>query len=230
MQHAKLNDCKRALLQTLPVMAGYVFLGFAFGLLLRTQGFPAWYPVLMSFVIYSGAMEYAAIPMLTAAFDPLGSFLLGLTISARHLFYGIPMLKHYANAGKAKPFLIFGLTDETFSVLTSTAASEGSLSRPYCFFVTLFDYLYWTMGTLLGAVAGGLLSFRAEGLDFALTALFIVLFLEQLKDKNGRISGATGLIVSLVVLILFGSDKLVLISIITILVLLLAEGKVLRLE
>jgi len=217
---------KIALKHTLPVMAGYLFLGFAFGLLMRTNGFPAWCPVLMSFIIYSGALEFAAVPLLSASFDPIGSFILGLMLSARHLFYGIPMLKKYQNTGIAKPFLIFGLTDETFSVLT-TPQEGAKESTPYYFNVTMFDYLYWNIGTLAGALLGGLITIDLSGLDFALTALFIVLFLEQIKSKTGKVSGGIGIMASVAALLLFGKESMVLISMGLILVALLLGRRVL---
>jgi len=168
--------------------------------------------VLMSVVIYSGALEFAAVPLLCAAFNPVGFFLLGVTLSARHLFYGISMLKKYENTGVLKPFLIFGLTDETFSVLVSTEMPDGASPRAFYGFVTLFDYLYWNAGTLLGVVAGDILPFSFAGIDFSLTALFIVLLLEQMKTKTGRISSITGLCAAGLALAMFGKDLFVPIS------------------
>lgn len=211
---------------TLPVMAGYVFLGFAFGLLMRTKGFALWIPIVMSAAIYSGALEFAAVPVLSAAFDPLGSFFLGFLLSIRHLFYGIPMLKRYAKTGKSKPFLIFGLTDETFSILSTTAVPDGVQPTAFYFFVTLLDFLYWVSGTALGAAFGEIVTFNVDGLDFALTALFVVLFIEQISRKEGLKSGFIGLLASTAVRTLFGSEYFVLVSMAVILVILLAGKKV----
>ena len=255
---------KKAFLKTLPVMAGYLFLGFAFGLLLKTSGYPLWVPVLMSLLIYSGALEFAAAPLLPLPLEPAGSFFLGLFISVRHLFYGIPMLKKYRKAGKFLPFLIFGLTDETFSLLVSeedpeevdsntagvmagseaagntagsetssdtagdisvsdiTAGTSGSVSSvlPYYVLVTLLDYSYWVLGTLFGAAAGHLIPLDLTGLDFSLTALFLVLFLEQMKNKTAVKSGLTGFLVSGAVLFLFGQSRMVLFSMVFLLILL----------
>ena len=202
---------------TLPVMTGYIFLGIAFGLLMRQKGFPVYYPVLMSIIIYSGALEFAAVPILSAPFDPLGSFILGLMLSARHLFYGLPMLKKYKDTAKSKPFLIFGLTDETFSILSTVEVPNGLKDKHFYVGVTALDYLYWNIGTLLGALLGSILTINLKGLDFTLTALFIVLFVEQLKDKAGLISGFIGLIATSCVLALFGSEKMVIISMLIIL-------------
>ena len=197
---------------TLPVMAGYIFLGIAFGLLMRQKGFPIYYPVLMSLIIYSGALEFAAVPVLSAPFDPIGSFILGLMLSARHLFYGLPMLQKYKNSGKSKGFLIFGLTDEAFSILSTIEVPEGIKPKHFYVGVSALNYSYWNIGTLLGALLGSMLSFNLKGLDFTLTALFVVLFVEQLKDKAGVISGFIGLIAAASVLALFGSEKMVIIS------------------
>ena len=217
---------KVSFLHTLPVLAGYIFLGFAFGLLLKTSGFPAWLPVVMSIVIYSGAQEFAAVSLLLAPFDPFGTFIIGIMLSARHLFYGLPMLKKYAGQGKKKPFLIFGLTDETFSILTTHEPPEGVEAGHFYLWITLLDYAYWVAGTALGALTGQFISFDVTGLDFALTALFIVLFLEQLKKKEGRISACTGLIVTAAVLALFGSTSMVVISMAVILLVLVAGRRV----
>lgn len=223
---------KKTISYTIPVFAGYIFLGFAFGLLVRTKGFPVWYAVAMSVIIYSGASQYAAVPLLGQAFDPMGSFLLSLMISARHLFYGIPMLKKYSkeNVGAARPVLIYTLTDETFSVVSTLNPPEGVKPKVFYSVISILDFLYWNLGTLLGAIVGNMITFNVEGLDFVLTALFIVLFLDQLKTKSGRISGFVGLITAAVALVLFGSGKMVLISMIAIMVILVTGRKVIPVE
>ena len=211
---------------TLPVLAGYVFLGFAFGLLMRTGGFPVWTPIIMSVIIYSGALEFAAVPILSAAFDPFGAFIIGILLSARHLFYGIPMLKKYSGAGLSKIMLMFGLTDETFSILSSTDVPDGIKPKRFYMWITVLNYSYWITGTVLGAVFGSFVSFGAEGLDFALTALFVVLFTESINNRKGLISGISGLAVSAAVLALFGKDLFIVISMAAILSILLAGRRV----
>lgn len=211
---------------TIPVLAGYIFLGIAFGLLVRTGGYPIWFASIMSVIIYSGALEFAAIPLIGQAFDPLGAFILGVMLSARHLFYGIPMLKKYSNSGIIKPFLIFGLTDETFSILSTVEVPENVKDKDFYVGVTFLHYMYWNLGTLIGAFCGDLVGKKAYGLDFVITALFIVLFVEQMKDKMGIISGLVGLIITLVVLLTVGSGKMVIISMALILAILLAGRKV----
>ena len=214
---------KEAIKLTLPIMTGYIFLGFAFGLLMKSKGYPDYYPILMSVFIYSGALEYAAVPLLAQPFDPIGSFVLGIMLSARHLFYGLPMLDKYKGC-KAKPFLIFGLTDETFSLL-STMEVEKERRSSFYLQVTAFDYFYWNFGTFLGTMFGGLVSFSLEGLDFALTALFIVLLIEQMKDRKGRISGMAGLLSSAIVLLVFGAENMAIMSMIAILMILLGTRR-----
>lgn len=221
---------KKIFISTIPVLAGYIFLGIAFGLVMRTKGFPLWYPMIMSVVIYSGALEFAAVPILAGTFDPLGSFVLGVLISARHLFYGIPMLKKYKNMGKSKLMLIFGLTDETFSILTTVDVPEGVKPKHYYLGVTVLDYMYWNIGTIIGALFGNVLQDKATGLDFALTALFIVLFIEQLKNKAGIISGITGFMATLFVLLMFGSANVVIISLIIIVIVLLVGRRAIEHE
>ena len=221
---------KNAFRITLPVMAGYVFLGLTFGLLLRASGFEWWVPVVMSAVIYSGALEFAAVPLLSAAFEPISAFVLGILLSARHLFYGIPMLKKFSGTGRAKPFLIFGLTDETFSILSTTDVPEEAEPKAFYFWVTMFDFLYWTLGTALGAVLAEVITIDLQGLDFVLTALFVVLFIEQLKTKEGLKSGLAGLIISAAVLIVFGTSVFVTLSMVLIIITLVGGRRVISRE
>ena len=225
-----LREFKISARHTIPVLAGYGFLGFAFGLLLRTQGYSPLLPVVMSLIVFSGALEFAAVPMLSAAFDPISAFVIGIMLSARHLFYGIPMLKKYSGTGKSKLFLIFGLTDEAFSILSANEVPEEVRPKSFYLWVTFLNYFYWVSFTALGALLGSLISFDLEGLDFALTALFIVLFLDQLKDRQGRISGFAGLIACAIVLMLVGSKAFVLVSMAAILVILLGGRKVIGRE
>lgn len=224
------NKFKTVFIYTIPVLAGYIFLGIAFGLLVRTNGYPTWYGVIMSIIMFTGALEFAAIPMLSQPFDPIGSFIFGLLLSARHLFYGIPMLKKYKDMKGMKPFLIFGLTDETFSILSTVDCPKDIKPKWFYFGVTFLNYMYWNIGTYLGGLCGDLVGDKAQGLDFAITALFIVLFVEQLKDKKGVISGFTGLIATAAILMLFGSAKMVIISMIAIIVILVAGRKVIDRE
>lgn len=156
----------------------------AYGVLMQTNGYGAFWSTLMSAVAFCGSMQFAAITLLTSAFDPVAALLLSIMVNARHLFYGISMLGKYKGLGRKRFFLIFGLCDETFSIASTAQPPEGVDRGSFYFFVTLFDYLYWVGGTLLGGLLGSVIPFSTEGLDFALTALFVVLFLGQLENAG----------------------------------------------
>ncbi|MDO4566486.1 MAG: AzlC family ABC transporter permease, partial [Oscillospiraceae bacterium] len=179
------------------------------GMLMQAQGYGAAWAAAMSAVAYCGSMQFAAIPLLAAGFDPLGAFLMSLMVNARHLFYGIAMLDKYKNSGRLRFFLIFTLCDETFSLVSALDAPEGINRRLFYFWISLLDYLYWVGGSLLGGLLGSMELFNTEGLDFALTALFIVLFIEQIKEKEGRASGLIGALGALLALLVFGADNMV---------------------
>ena len=212
---------------TLPVLTGFLVLGIAYGVLMQQNGYGPLWSTLMSALAFCGSMEFAAVPLLVSAFDPAAAFLLSLMVNARHLFYGISMLPRYRGiGGRLRAFLIFGLCDETFSILSASEAPEGVDREEFCFFVTLFDYLYWVAATLIGGLAGGLIPFSTEGLDFALTALFVVLFLGQLEQAGARKPGVLGALCSAAVLLLFGGEDMVLPAMALILLLLwLGRGK-----
>jgi 4-azaleucine resistance transporter AzlC len=202
---------------TLPVMTGYLVLGLAYGVLMQLNGYGAFWSVLMSLVAFCGSMQYAAITLLASAFNPLQALLLSLTVNARHLFYGISMLEKYGGLGKTKLFLIFALSDETFSI-SSSVSPPASINRKYFYFwISFLDYTYWGFGTFLGAMLGKLITFNTTGLDFVLTALFVVLFLEQIKTKINIMSGLIGILCTGICLFLFGPDQFVIPSMILIL-------------
>lgn len=211
---------------TVPIFAGYIFLGITFGFLVKSLGYPAWLPIAMSIIIYSGALEFAAVPLLGVPFDPVGSFIMALMLSARHLFYGIPMLKKYENSGPLKYPLIALLTDETFSVCSSLDAPRGVEKKYFNTIISVLNYFYWVGGTTLGVLIGQFIRFDTTGIDFSLTALFLVLFLEQLKTREGKFSGTIGLVASAAVLLLFGSKSFVVISMVVILAALLSGRRV----
>lgn len=218
----RLRALRAAFPHTIPVLTGYLVLGIAYGILMQTKGYGALWSTLMSAIAFGGSMQYAAIALLTTVFDPLQAFLLSLMVNARHLFYGVSMLRKYAGLGAVRPLLIYWLTDETFSVLCTVEVPEGVERGAFYFWVSLLNYCYWVGGTLAGGLFGGLLTFNTTGMDFALTALFVVLFLEQLKGKTQRISGFLGLVCTVMALALFGADKMVIASMVLILVCLLA--------
>lgn len=202
---------------TIPVMTGYLVLGLAYGVLMQLNGYGAFWSVLMSLVAFCGSMQYAAITLLTSTFNPLQALLLSLTVNARHLFYGLSMLEKYRGLGKTRLFLIFALSDETFSI-SSSILPPASINRKYFYFwISFLDYAYWGIGTLLGAMLGKVIPFNTAGLDFALTALFVVLFLDQIKTKVNLVSGLIGIFCTTVCLLLFGADQFAIPSMVLIL-------------
>lgn len=200
---------RAALPVTIPVLTGYLCIGLAFGLLMTTNGFSPVWPMLMSLLIYAGSIQYASIGLLTTAFDPLQAFLLAVMVNARHMFYGLSMLEKYQGMGKTKGLLVSALTDETFSLVSTLEPPEGVSRKSFYFWISLLDYIYWAVGTALGALLGSFLTVDTTGMDFALTALFIVLFLEQWKKKENRPAGAIGLVCAALSLALFGADNMV---------------------
>lgn len=206
---------------TIPVLTGYLCIGMAYGLLMANAGYGVFWALLLSLLCYAGSMEFVAVSLLTAGFDLVQALLMALMINARHAFYGLSMLEKYRGTGWARPFLIFSLTDETFSLVSTLEPLDGVTRRDFYFWISLLDYLYWQMGSVLGALIGGLLPFDTTGLDFALTALFIVLFLEQWRKRENRPAALIGLGCTAVSLAVVGADRLVIPAMVLILAVLL---------
>ena len=209
LQNVKRRALAAAFPHTLPILAGFGFMGMSFGFLMRAQGYPVWFPMLMSLAIFAGSMQFVTVNLLAAPFNPVQAFFMALMVNARHLFYGISMLEKYRGTGKKKPYLIFGMADETFSINYSAKAPAGVDEGWFMFFVTLLNHLYWFGGTAVGSLLGSVLHFNTEGLDFVMTAMFVVILLEQVQKKENRISAAVGLGMSLLCLLLFGADGFV---------------------
>jgi len=205
-QNTVLKALKAAFPYTIPVFTGFTFLGISYGVLMTVSGFPAWCPILISLVVYGGSLQFAAVAMLLSAFAPMEVFAVALMVQARHLFYGITMISRYNNTGWKKFFLIFGMSDETFSINCSTQPPKD-IDRPwFMLWVTLLDWGYWIGGTAIGAVLGNFITFNTEGLDFAMTAMFVVIFIEQwLKDKK-HYTAIIGAVASVACLLIFGAD------------------------
>ena len=207
---------KAALPYTLPICVGFLFLGMSYGFMMRSKGFSFVYPLCMSFFIYAGSMEFVTANLLLSAFNPVYAFFLTLMVNARHLFYGISMLDKYRGTGWKQCYLIFGMCDESFSINYTADIPEGVDKGWFMFFVTLLNQFYWFFGSTLGGVLGSFIHFNTEGLDFVLTALFVVIFLEQwLKDKD-HTSSILGIVLSLLCLIAFGADDFMIPSMIAI--------------
>lgn len=210
---------------TVPVLTGYLVLGMAYGVLMQAKGYGAIWAFLMSAVAFCGSMQFVAITLLTGAFDPVGAFLMSLMVNARHLFYGVSMLGKYRGMGWAKVLLVYTLSDETFSIVSSVEPPEGMRARDFYLAVSVLDYIYWVGGSVLGALAGKFIRFDTTGLDFALTGLFVVLFIEQVKNPENRRSGVIGMACTVAALAVFGADKLVIPAMILVLVVLLLGRK-----
>ena len=190
---------KKNIIKTLPVMAGYVFLGSAFGILVENQNLSIWTALFMSVFIYAGSMQFAAVPLLVNPISLIQTFILTLSINARHLFYGISMLKPFKNAGKKKHYMIFALTDESYSLIINENDTEEMFN------IQLLNQLYWIIGTVFGYYFGQMIPFSTEGIEFSMTALFLVIFVDKFKDKKYDAT-FLGLGMSFISLLLFGSQ------------------------
>lgn len=194
---------------TLPVMAGYVFLGIGFGVLLQEKGYGVGLAFLMSFAIYAGSMQYVAIDLLSAGASLITTALMTLMINARHLFYGISMIDKYKDAGWKKPILIHELTDETYSVVCSKEPPQDVDENWFYLWISVLDQCYWIAGSVVGAAAGQILPFDFTGIDFAMTALFIVIFVDQWKENGNHLPAVSGVVISAVCRLVFGADEFV---------------------
>ncbi len=202
----KKQAIRSAFLDTVPVMTGYLFLGFGFGIVLHQIGYGVLWAGAMSLFIYAGSMQYMAVSLLTSGAGLLTTALTTFVVNARHLFYGISMIDAYKGAGKKKPYLIFALTDETYSLVSADRVPEGISRHGYCFLVSLFDHIYWVSGTVLGSLAGSLLPINFEGIEFVLTALFVTIFVEQWLSTKNHAPAITGVAATLVCLLVFGKE------------------------
>lgn len=212
----KIKALKAAFPYTIPVFTGFTFLGIAYGILMTSKGYGPIWTLLMSLFVFAGSSQYVAITFLTTAFNPLNAFLMSLAVNARHIFYGISLLDKYKDMGKIKPYLIFGLCDETFSIVCSTEPPEGMSKKWFVFFVTLLDHMYWVLGSVIGSLVGYMIPSSIEGLDFVLTALFVIIFVGHWKSEGNRKPAAIGVICSVISLLIFGPDNFIIPSMIAI--------------
>jgi len=203
----KRKALKAAFPYTLPIFAGFWFLGLAYGIYMNVSGFSFWYPMLMSLTIFGGSLEFVAVTMLLSPFAPVQTFLMTLVIQARHLFYGISMLDKYRDMGWKKAYLIFGMCDETFSINYTAEIPEDVDRGWFMFFVTLLDQLYWVSGATIGGLVGSLLDFNTAGLEFVMTAMFVVIFMEQWLKEAKHYTALIGLGSALVCRLGFGTDS-----------------------
>lgn len=200
---------KAALPHTLPICVGFLFLGMSYGFLMKSKGFSVVYPILMSMFIFAGSMEFVTVNLLMSAFNPLYAFLLSLMVNARHLFYGISMLPKYKNVGLKKGYLIYGMCDESFTINCSVTPPKDVDKGWFMFFVTLLNHIYWVTGATLGALLGFVIHFDTTGIEFVMTALFVVMFVNQWEETKNHSSALTGLGCSLLCLLIFGSSNFI---------------------
>ena len=218
----KRRALRAAFPHTVPILTGFLFLGITYGVYMSSLGFSWIYPTMMALTIFAGSMEFVTANMLLGAFNPLQAFAMTLMVNARHLFYGLAMLDRFRGLGWKKLYLIFGMCDETFSVTCSVRAPEGVDEGWFMTFVTLLDQLYWVLGAALGGLCGTLLTLNTEGLDFVMTAMFVVIFLENWLKEENHTSSLLGLALPLVCLVLFGAQSFILPSMAAILLALTA--------
>ena len=198
---------RQAFVRSIPVMAGYIVLGLGFGVLMHAAGYGLLWTLAMSLLIYAGSMQYVGVGLLSGGASVVTAILTTVMVNARHLFYSISMIRVYRDSGRLKPYLIFALTDETYSLLCDGEVPEGADAELYRVLVSAFDHSYWVIGSVLGSLLGAVLPFSTEGIEFSMTALFLTSFVEQWVRKGNRIPALTGLGATLLSLAVFGPER-----------------------
>ncbi len=216
---------RQVLLKTFPVFTGYIVLGIGFGILMVKNGFGLGWVLAMSLFIYAGSMQYLGISLLTGGAGILQTAIATLMVNARHLFYGISMVDKYKDMGKAKPYLAFSLTDETYSLVCSEKVPEGVKPAKYYLLLSVFNHFYWVLGSCIGALLGNIITVDTTGIDFSMTALFVTVFVQQWIDNKEHFPAITGLAASVVCLFLFGSESFLIPTMLVILATLLIWRK-----
>ena len=210
---------------TIPVLTGFTCLGLAYGVLMEAKGYGPLWSTLMSAIAFGGSMQFVAITLLTTVFDPVQAFLLSVMVNARHIFYGLSFLDKYKGLGKIRAYLIYTLCDESFSLISTVEPPENVEKKDFYFWISFLNYSYWVVATALGGLLGRFITFDTTGLDFALTALFVVLFMEQWKKKENRFAGVVGIVCAAASLAVFGADRMVIAAMVLILLVLLGGRK-----
>lgn len=211
---------------TIPILAGFLFLGIAYGIYMNQSGFKFYYPMFMSFIIFAGSVEFATVSWLLGSFDPVNIFFLTLMINARHLFYGLSMLEKYNIPGWKKLYLIYGMCDESFSINATVDVPKDIDKGLFMFFVTMLNQIYWVAGATIGGIFGSFIPFDTKGIEFVMTALFVVIFLENWLKEKDHSASVIGLFISFICLTVFKGTNLIIPSMIIILsVLTLLKGR-----
>lgn len=214
-----------AFLDTIPVLTGYLFLGMGFGILLSEAGYSVWWSLGMSVFVLAGSGQYLAVSLLASHASFLSAAIYTFLVNARHIFYGISLVDTYRDAGKKKPYLIFALTDETYSLVTQNQPPEGLSRHQYCFIVSLLDHCYWIAGCVLGSLVGALIPISFEGIEFVLTALFVTMFVEQWLSAKSHLPALIGAASTALCLAIFGSQIFLIPSMVLIAILLTISRK-----
>ena len=221
---------KTAFPYTIPVLTGYLFIGIAFGVMFAEKGYSFLWAILMSTLVYAGSGQYLAVNFFVPGFSFIQAIFLTLMVNIRHVFYGISLLEKFNRFGKKRWYLVFGLTDETYSLLCTTNIPEDVDDEKFLLAITLLNQSYWIIGSAIGGIAGTVIPFDSTGIDFAMTALFVVIFLEQWFQKKNRIPAVIGVVVSFICLQIFGADHFVLPSMLIIIGVLFMSRKNLETE
>lgn len=216
---------KKAFPYTIPVLTGYLFIGIAFGVMYAEKGYSFLWAILMSVLVYAGSGQYLAVNFFVPGISFLQVIFLTFMVNVRHVFYGISLVERFNRFGKARWYMIFGLTDETYSLLCTTKVPKDVDEEKFLLAIVLMDHFYWILGSAIGAIAGTLLPISSEGIEFAMTALFAVIFIEQWMEKTNRIPEIIGIVAAFISLQVFGADSFVLPSMLCIMLVLFASRK-----
>ena len=201
---------RKAFPYTIPVLTGYLFIGIAFGVMYAEKGYSFLWAILMSVMVYAGSGQYLAVNFFVPGISFIQVIFMTFMVNVRHIFYGISLLERFHKVGKSRWYMIFALTDETYSLLCTTKIPSGVNEAKFLFAISILDHLYWILGSAIGAIAGTLLPISSEGIEFAMTALFVVIFIEQWMDRKNRIPELLGVAIAFVSLLLFGANNFVL--------------------
>ena len=216
---------RKAFPYTIPVLTGYLFIGIAFGVMYAEKGYSFLWAILMSVLVYAGSGQYLAVNFFVPGISFVQVIFLTFMVNIRHIFYGISLLEKFNKIGLKRWYMIFALTDETYSLLCTTNVPEDVDESKFLFAISVMDHFYWVLGSAIGAIAGTVLPINSEGIDFAMTALFVVIFIEQWMDKKNRIPEIIGVVVAIAALILFGANNFVLPAMLAIVALLFVGRK-----
>ncbi len=222
--HIGIKEFKQILIKTIPIMVGYIVLSIGFGIYASNAGISLLYVILMSVFVYAGSMQYVLVNLISSGVSLLTTALTTFMVNARHFFYGISMIDKYSGKDIRNPYLMFSLTDETYSLVCSSHI-EGIDDKTYYFYVSLFNQIYWIIGSIIGVVLGNVLTISTDGIEFSMTALFITVFMEQWLSQKNHLPALTGLVTSILCLFVFGRDNFLIPTMILITVCLLAQRK-----